>query len=147
MAARRLVVDACVVIKWQLDDEEHVEQALALRDDFLLEGAITLEAPDLLHYELTHAIHKAARRARLPEELAGEALANLVACDIKLHPPQPGRTLELARRFNLSGYDAAYLALADRLGIEFWTADRKLHQASAELPAVRWIGDYAAVRK
>ena len=28
----RVVVDASVSLKWALDDEEHVEQAVALRD-------------------------------------------------------------------------------------------------------------------
>jgi len=34
-----LVVDASVVLKWQLDDEEYILQATALRDDFYALGA------------------------------------------------------------------------------------------------------------
>ena len=60
-----LVVDASVVLKRQLEDEEGVPQALALRDDFLLHSRIDLTAPSLLLYEVTNAILTAARRGRL----------------------------------------------------------------------------------
>lgn len=40
-------------------------------------------------------------------------------------------------------YDAIYLALADQLGYEFWTADRRLIRIVAgKLDNVRWIGDF-----
>jgi predicted nucleic acid-binding protein len=49
--------------------------------------------------------------------------------------------LALAERFSLpAAYDAHYLALADWLGGEFWTADRKLVRAvEDELPWVRVV--------
>jgi predicted nucleic acid-binding protein len=51
------------------------------------------------------------------------------------------RALALAERFSLpAAYDAHYLALADWLGGEFWTADRKLVRAVGdELPWVRVV--------
>ena len=142
---RRLVVDACVVLKWQRDDEDDVDRALALRDDFLIAGVVTLEAPTLLVYELVNGIRSAARRARLAPEVESEALANLLACGIRLHAPDGERVLSLARRFAISAYDAAYVAVAEALGSELWTADGPLHRAvQGEWPHVRWIGDYAA---
>jgi predicted nucleic acid-binding protein len=142
---RTLVVDASVVLKWQLEDEDDMEQALALRDDFLLAGAVSLAAPVLLIYEITNAIHSAARRMRLTPRAATNALDNLLACEIPLHPPAPERTLKLAQQFNVSPYDAAYLEVAERLGAELWTADRPLHRAAAALPHVHWLGDYERV--
>jgi predicted nucleic acid-binding protein len=51
------------------------------------------------------------------------------------------RALTLAERFSLpAAYDAHYLALADWLGGEFWSADRKLVRAVGdELPWVRVV--------
>jgi predicted nucleic acid-binding protein len=51
------------------------------------------------------------------------------------------RALALAERFSLpAAYDVHYLALADWLGGEFWTADRKLARAvGGELPWVRVV--------
>lgn len=49
--------------------------------------------------------------------------------------------LRLAERYGLrAAYDAHYLALAERLGAEFWTADRRLaQQVAGELPWVRLL--------
>ncbi len=44
----------------------------------------------------------------------------------------------------LDSYDAHYLALAEHLGCEFWTADKRLHNAVHEkLPWVRGLGDFS----
>ena len=50
--------------------------------------------------------------------------------------------LEFASHFNLSAaYDAHYLALAAKLGIEFWTADRRsANVVRAQLDWVRLAG-------
>lgn len=144
-APRRVVVDASVALKWQLPDEDHIPQALALRDDFLIRRTITLVAPSLFLYEVTNAIGMAARRARVSADLADEALANLLACEIEVFPPAPERILGLSRRFSIAAYDAAYVALALQLRAELWTGDGPLYQAAGkELASVRWIGDYPA---
>jgi len=55
------------------------------------------------------------------------------------------RALSIATRFKRpKAYDAQYLAVADLLGCELWTADRRLASAVAgELPWVRYVGDAA----
>ena len=110
------MVDTSVVLKWQLEDEDDVPQALALRDACLVEGAVELHAPLLLTYELTNAFRTAERRFRLSPELATEALANLMASGIELHEPAPLAALQFARELGISAYDAAYVALAAELG-------------------------------
>lgn len=56
----------------------------------------------------------------------------------------PFLALTVADAQNLSAtYDAQYIALAEQLGCEFWTDDRRLvRQVSATLPSVRWLGDF-----
>lgn len=51
--------------------------------------------------------------------------------------------LALANQFNLSAtYDAHYLALAERKGCEYWTADERLwNVVKTQLPWVRWLGE------
>ncbi|MDE2695729.1 MAG: type II toxin-antitoxin system VapC family toxin [Chloroflexota bacterium] len=143
--SRRYVIDASVVVKWVLDDEEHVEQARALRDACLIDGTVEFHAPELLVYELTNAIRKAAYNTRLPQHIAQEALTALLEAPIELHAPDPLAALEIGLRLTVSGYDANYVALADALGVECWSGDERLVRACERpAPYVRSIGEYEA---
>jgi predicted nucleic acid-binding protein len=141
--SKLVVVDASVVLKWQFDDEGCVSQALALRSDFYLRGAIRVIAPQLLTYELANGIAVAARKKRISPDKAAEAMSNLLGLGVELKEVEPLSYLELALRYNLSAYDAAYVALARSEKCELWTGDRALYQAIKDEPLlVKWIGDY-----
>ena len=141
-----VVVDASVVLKWQLDDEEYIPQATALRNDFYALSVIKAIAPHLLIYEVLNGVLTATRRKRLASNKALEVIGNLTELGMELKEIEPGRVLKLALEHNLSAYDAAYLALAQSEGCELWTGDRPFYQAvKDELPWVKWIGDYIPV--
>jgi predicted nucleic acid-binding protein len=132
-----------VVLKWQLDDEEAVAQALALRDDFLLHGRLGLAAPFLLVFELTNGIITATRRGRLTRDQAAEGLALLLGAGIRLMTVDASRVFALSMRWKLSAYDGAYLGLAEKVEGEVWTGDRAFYTACrGKGSRVRWIGDY-----
>ncbi len=142
------VADASVVLKWQLNDEDCIPEATALRDDFYARGAVTVIAPHLLIYEVVNGIATATRRGRILRDKAGEALSNLVALGVELREVEPLRVLEASLRYNLSAYDAAYLALAEAEKCDLWTGDRNFYQAvKDELTWVKWIGDYKAQKE
>jgi predicted nucleic acid-binding protein len=144
--SRLVVVDASVVLKWLFDGEECVSQAVALRDDFYLREAIHVVAPQLLAYELANGIVVAARKKRISPDKATEAMSDLLALSVELREIEPLLSLELAFRYDLSAYDAAYLALARSEKCELWTGDKALYQAVKDEPLlVKWIGDYSAV--
>ena len=133
-----------MVLKWQLDDEEAVTQAVALRDDFLLRGQVIVVAPMLLVFEVTNGLLTAARQRRLSREQAEEGLALLLAAGIQLLAVDAARVFSLAMRWKLSAYDGAYLGLAEKLGSAVWTGDRAFYTACrGKGSRVRWIGDYA----
>jgi predicted nucleic acid-binding protein len=143
-----IVVDASVVLKWQLDDEQHIPQATALRDDFYARGAIKAIAPNLLIYEIVNGVATATRQKRVAPDKATEAMGNLMTLGVELREVEPLRVLELALRHNLAAYNAAYLALAEAEGCELWTGDRPFYQAArGELAWVKWIGDYVSGEK
>ena len=145
---RPVVVDASVVLKWQLEDEEAVAQALALRDDFLLHGRVSLIAPFLLPFELTNGMLTATRQGRLSRDQAEEALGLLLAAGIQLMAVDPSQIFSLSMRWKLSAYDGAYLSLAEKLDSEVWTADRAFYTACrGKRSRVRWIGDYPRVSR
>lgn len=137
-------MDASVVLKWQLDDEEAVTQAVALRDDFLLRGQLILVAPLLLVFELTNGLLSATRHRRLSRDQAEEGLALLLAAGIRLLAVEATRVFSLSVRWKLSAYDGAYLGLAEKLDSEVWTGDHAFYTACrGKGSRVRWIGDYS----
>ena len=138
-----VVVDASVVLKWQLEDEEAATQALALRDDFLLHNRVNLVAPSLLVYEVTNGMLTATRRGRLSRSHAEEGLATLFAAGIRLMAAEPSRIFSLSLLWKVSAYDGTYLAVAEKLDSEVWTGDRTFYIACRRKGSrVRWIGDY-----
>ncbi|MBM3175938.1 MAG: type II toxin-antitoxin system VapC family toxin [Chloroflexi bacterium] len=145
---RAIVVDASVVLKWQLGDEEHIPQAIALRDDFSKRGVTKLLAPNLLVYEVINGIVTATKLKRIPLPKAVEAVSNLMALGIELKDVESRQVAELALRYNLTAYDAAYLALAEVQNCELWTGDRAFYQSTKNTTmSVRWLGDYVAEQR
>ena len=143
VAEKSLVVDASVVLKWQLDDEEHVKRAVAIRDAFLSSGEVKLLAPTLIVYEIVNGVSTALRRKRVTQEKATQAIGNLLAAGIELREANPQRTLELGLQHGLSAYDAAYLAVAESEGCEAVTGDMMLYEAVKDkVQWVRWIGEF-----
>ena len=143
IGSRPVVVDASVVLKWQLNDEEYVAQATALRNDYYVRGAVRVIAPQLLIYEIANGIATAARQKRIAPDKAIEALNNLMSLDVELRQVKPLRILELALKHNLASYDTAYLALAESEECDLWTGDRAFYLAvKSEYPRVKWIGSY-----
>ena len=93
-----VVADASVVLKWQLDDEDCIPQATALRDDFYARGAVNVIAPHLLIYEVVNGIATATRQRQVAPDKALEALSNLVALGVELREVEPTKVLEVALR-------------------------------------------------
>lgn len=99
-----------------------------------------LVAPLLLRYEVTNALHRYGMAGERSPTLIGFALEAALLLPIRLHDEADlhARAIEFATRFSLpAAYDAHYLALADRLGAEFWTTDRKL--TNAVRLALPWV--------
>lgn len=137
------VVDASVVLKWLLDDEEHVSQAVDIRDAHLISKELALMAPELLIYEVANGLVMAARRGRMSSLEARDGLQDILNVGVELCSSAPERTLILAEQHNLTAYDAAYLAVAESEGCLFWTGDSVLHRAVRDqLPWARWVGDF-----
>lgn len=68
-------------------------------------------------------------------------LEQVILLDVE--PAMTKRAIEFADTFNRpASYDAHYLALAEYLECELWTADERLWNATkATLPWVRWVGE------
>lgn len=65
----RYVIDASVAIKWYLSDEQQIEAANRVREEFE-QGSIRLLAPLQLQHEVASAILKATRNPHRPKPLS-----------------------------------------------------------------------------
>jgi predicted nucleic acid-binding protein len=86
----------------------------------------TLHAPSLLPYESTSVAVKKLRRG---EAHAADGLAQALDFDIELHEINAQEVFQLAKRYQLSAYDASYLWLAAELKCPLATFDEKLATA------------------
>lgn len=114
-----IIVDTSVIAKLFFP-EEGSEQAKKL---LLTEP---LGTPDLLLYEFTNLL---AYRTYLSLEDKKFFLKELNQLQLQLFVlPQSGfeRVTELCQEFHITAYDASFIALAERLKLNFITADLKL---------------------
>jgi predicted nucleic acid-binding protein len=144
VASRGWVVDASVAAKWYLHDEEHVEAALTLLEDFEA-GLLALTAPYIIRYEIAATLVRAARTGRITAEQLRHQLERFLQLAIH-ETSDPDVRLETALglcfTYRIALYDALYVALAQELGFRFVTADAELYRrVRDDLPHVAWIGD------
>ncbi len=135
-----LVVDASVAVKW-LVPERHAEAALrALSRDY------SLLAPDLIWAEVGNTLWKKWRRGEIREEEASRLLKDFRRFPLRIYASHGLLNLawDVAARFGRSLYDSLYLALADHMGCQLVTADRRLHRTLERRPlgaGLLWVED------
>ncbi len=141
-----VVVDASLAFKW-LVSEENSDRAQAISRAWANDG-IQTAAPYLMPVEVANALHRRVARGELSVSDAVRLLRYLLASGIELRdePDLHLRALQLASHLQQGAvYDAHYLALADILGCEYWTADERFYRAAlSSAQNVRWIGEFAA---
>jgi predicted nucleic acid-binding protein len=137
-------VDATVVVKWLIDEADR-DLALQLDDEVRAAGAAFV-APAGVLAEASSAIYKRIRQGTVVLEDALTLIDQLEDLEIrKLSPPGLSRrAFEIAAQFQLKWiYDAFYVALAEIVGCDLWTADDALHVAVRDVHAnVRLLADY-----
>lgn len=129
MANSWICVDANLVVRLVADPQDTIVRA---RWQHWEEDGYQLAAPTLIHYETTNALYQYKRLGFLSGETVRVALEAMLALPLSFHgDAELHRTaLRLAQRLALPAtYDAHYLAVAERLSAELWTADRRLWQA------------------
>ncbi len=123
------VLDCSVAMAWVFADEA-TEETARLLDSLVDDRAYV---PSLWPVEVASVLLAATRRGRIGLEEWSAIRANLEALPIEIDPVSPSRAwgaaLDLARKHELSAYDAMYLELAVRLQVPLATLDRKLRTA------------------
>jgi predicted nucleic acid-binding protein len=122
------VVDASVAIAWLFEDEVTPETEAVL--DRLSDQEA--HAPGLWELEVANVVLSAERRGRISEIASAQIMERLRDLPIRINPDNPRlhHLLEVARRYGLTSYDAAYLTLALQLDLPLATLDRDLAAAA-----------------
>lgn len=111
---------------------------------YCYEHSVQLAAPVLLRYEVTAAVRKNVYRKLITA--ADAEIARLILKRLT----QPfqfivddnllDRAYEIATELERpTAYDSQYLALAERLGCAFWTADEKLYNSTNKSFEIKWL--------
>jgi predicted nucleic acid-binding protein len=125
-----VVVDASVALAWCFPDEtsEYADAVLVA-----LKGQ-AIVVPAVWGLEIANAILAGERRKRLKQPEILRFLALLeglpIVQDGQAVSENVSNVLPLARHYDLSAYDAAYLELSIRHGVPLATLDAKLQKAA-----------------
>ena len=110
-----------------------------------IEADMEIVAPYLLAFEGTSVICNKMQRGLVPPEEAELMFKAFHLLGVKYLDTEDlhQKAWELAKQFNRpQAYDSHYLALAEILGLEFWTADERLYKkVKQDLAWVKWLGD------
>ena len=130
----RFVLDNSVVMRWLLQDgtPDRLVYASQVLDQLTQEGSEAL-VPGIWALEVANVLVKAQSKGLVTEARATAFVGLLTAMAFTTDQRTADRalndTLQLARRFQLSSYDAAYLELALREGLPLATLDGPLTDA------------------
>ena len=130
-----LCVDASVIIR-------HVT-SLAVTNvwESWMQDEAKIVAPTLLYYEVTNGLYRYQKAGILPPQAVEKALIAALALPIEFisNMELHYRARDVAVKYNLSAtYDAHYLALAEWMDVDLWTADMKLVNTLKPFK-VKWV--------
>lgn len=127
-----VVVDSSVAFKWIVNEEGSDRAETLLRRE-------VLAAPDMILYEVSNVLHC---QKRLPDARVQALLNTFLGFHVEIFalPSQKfGRVAELSRQFDITAYDASFIAMAELLKTELITADHKLLKKVHKLNYVRGL--------
>jgi predicted nucleic acid-binding protein len=126
-----LVVDASFTLKLILPNPQQAHCQSLMRE--WEQDGHSLYAPTLWLYEITSGFSKAVYFDLLTEAEGHKALRLAQQLNVQLIHPDDNQVrlaYEWTRRLRrAAAYDSFYLALAESLSADFWTADRRLTNA------------------
>ncbi len=127
------VLDNSVTMRWLFGDGKPQELAYAGRVlDAMQDGKALV--PMTWGLEVANVIAKAEAKALVTEARSGAFLEMLEEVEIEVDTATFAHalsdTLQLARRYKLSAYDASYLELALRTGLPLASLDEDLQKAA-----------------
>jgi predicted nucleic acid-binding protein len=137
-----IVIDASFTFRYFVPGPD--QQIARSQVKFWEQRNVELRAPTLWAYELTSTLVKAVHFRQMEQQEAKVVLSLVFIFPVKLVVPDDELShaaydwsLRLQRA---QAYDSFYVALAQSLGCELWTADQRLYRAVNQ-PWVHYLGE------
>ena len=126
-----IVLDASAAVDWLLQTAagRRIEERIYGHQE-------TLHSVHLLDVEFVQVLRRLVRVGTLTAKRAEEAIEDMAALRIERYAPAPLLQRIWRLRQNLSAYDAAYVALAEELGVPLITRDQRIATAPGHTAAV-----------
>jgi predicted nucleic acid-binding protein len=126
-----IVLDASAAIDWLLQTAvgQEIENRIYSRSE-------SLHAPHLLDLEVAQVLRRLVRDAAVSGPRADRAIQDLLDLRVTRYPHFVFLPYIWRLRHNLSAYDAAYIALTEKLGATLITRDARLASASARAVSI-----------
>jgi predicted nucleic acid-binding protein len=96
-----------------------------------------LAAPDLVDPETVAVLRKRWLAGTIPDDRFAAAVRDLEDLDLDRYPALRFMRRAWELRANVTPYDATYVALAETLGCELWTADQRLAKVPGPACTIR----------
>jgi predicted nucleic acid-binding protein len=137
----RFVLDNSVTMRWLFGDGSPSDQIYAKHVlTSITDGNVLV--PGVWCLEVANVIARAESKYGLTEARSSKFIHALQQMHIQVDPDTyhhaMGDTLQLARRYNLSAYDASYLELSLREGLPIATLDEALQKAAKKTGVKRF---------
>lgn len=143
----RLILDSSILLASVLVDEpltKEAKAALAVWES----ATVRFSAPMLFRFEIAAVLRRAVYQRRIDAEQGRGLLRDLLAypADFVDDDALLISAYDIATRLNLPrAYDSQYLALAERLDCDFWTADEVLYNTiHSRFGHIRWLGQMSS---
>jgi predicted nucleic acid-binding protein len=126
-----IVVDASAALDWLLQTAagQDIQERIYSRPE-------SLHAPHLLDLEVAQVLRRLVREGEVSAPRADQAIQDLLDLRVTRYPHFVFLPRIWRLRDNFSAYDAAYLAVAEKLGATLVTRDSRLASASARLVSI-----------
>lgn len=122
---RFYVVDSSIYISYLLPDEKLPSGLTSIINKFV-NNKVDFVAPTIIKYEIGNAMKSAVKQKRLQEPEATAIYDTFLEFPIHYFSQNYQKTLNLSFKYDLSFYDASYLALAIEKNAKLITLDKKL---------------------
>ena len=136
-----VIVDTSLAVKWVAVESD---SPLAIRlSESWSRARTVVSAPDLMPFEAANALYGKAYWGHVSYDEAKDMMANLMAVPIVYHQSASlhSRAMELAEVLGQDMvYHSFFLALAEFMDCEFWTADKRFYNAAQNThPQIHYI--------